>query len=46
MTHDYQRDRQRRRSFRHRVHPRRLLVLLLPLLDLLLLLLFGSVDNR
>jgi hypothetical protein len=46
MTHDNQRDRQRRSSFRHGVHPRGLFLLLLPLLDLLLLLLFGSVHNR
>jgi hypothetical protein len=44
--HDHQRDRQRRRSFRHRVRSRGLQLLLLPLLDLLLLLLFGGIDDR
>jgi hypothetical protein len=46
MTYDHQRDRQRRSSLRHRVRSRRLLVLLLSLLDLLLLHLFGSIHDR
>jgi hypothetical protein len=46
MTYDHQRDRQRRSSFRHWVRSRGLQLLLLPLLDLLLLLLFGGIDDR